>query len=85
MSALSATLTIVRGSFRVAAELRLEPGITVIVGPSGAGKSTLLLALLGAATPAVGRIELGDRVLFDAAAGVDVPVRARRRVRAQER
>lgn len=78
MSTLSASITVARGSFQVEAELRAEPGITVIVGESGAGKSTLLLALLGAHTPARGRIDLGGRVLFDTASGVDVPIRERR-------
>ena len=75
---LSASLVVERGAFRVECELRAEPGITVIVGESGAGKSTLLLALLGAHSPARGRIELGDRVLFDERLGLDLSVRARR-------
>lgn len=78
MSVLSASLTVVRGTFHVDAELLVVPGITVIVGKSGAGKSTLLSALLGAAKPLAGRIDLGSRTLFDAAAGIDLPVPARR-------
>jgi molybdate transport system ATP-binding protein len=58
--------------------MRAEPGITVVFGPSGAGKTTLLNAILGAVRPRGGRIVLGDRVLFDAARGTDLPVRARR-------
>jgi len=51
---------------------------TVIHGPSGAGKSLLLQAIAGLVRPERGRIVLGERLLFDAAAGVDVPARTRR-------
>ena len=77
MSALWARLIVPRGAFRLDVELRADAGITVVVGASGSGKSTLLLALLGGLTPAAGRIEIDDRVLFDAARGIDAPVRAR--------
>ena len=84
MSALAAVLTDSHPArpgnppFVLEADLRVEPGITVLFGPSGAGKSTLLAALIGARRPATGRVVLGDRVLFDAASGVNVPVRQRR-------
>jgi len=70
----------VRGTpgFPLEVTMRAEPGITVVFGPSGAGKSTLLRAILGATRPSEGRIALGDRVLFDAKAGIHVPIRERR-------
>lgn len=52
--------------------------LTAIVGPSGAGKSTLIRLVAGLETPDWGRIELGGRVLFDKAAGTDMPTRKRR-------
>jgi len=63
--------------FRLAASLRTPPGITVIFGPSGAGKSSLLLAVLGGLRPTRGRIEVGGRILFDAAGGVELAIRRR--------
>ena len=50
---------------------------TVLWGPSGAGKSTLLGAIAGLITPAVGRIRLGNEVLFSAPEGIDRPPHAR--------
>jgi molybdate transport system ATP-binding protein len=49
-----------------------------VFGPSGAGKSTLLNAITGLVRPDAGRIVVGGRVLFDAAAGVWVPPQRRR-------
>jgi ABC-type sulfate/molybdate transport systems ATPase subunit len=51
---------------------------TVIWGPSGAGKSTLLAAIAGLLTPRSGTIQLGSRVFFSKAAGIDMlPYRRR--------
>lgn len=77
MSAASARLEVrVRrrlGAFRLDAALESPSGgVTALFGPSGAGKSQLLAAIAGAARPDEGRIALGDRVLYDSAAGVDV-------------
>jgi molybdate transport system ATP-binding protein len=51
---------------------------TVLWGPSGAGKSTLLTAIAGLLVPRSGTIELGARVFFSGAAGIDVPPHERR-------
>jgi molybdate transport system ATP-binding protein len=53
-------------------------GVAVLFGPSGAGKTLTLACLAGLLRPDAGRIVVGDRVLFDAAAGIDVPPQARR-------
>ena len=49
----------------------------VLFGPSGSGKTLTLRALAGLMTPEAGRMELDERVLFDAAHGVNVPARER--------
>lgn len=60
------------------ATFAFDDGITAIFGPSGAGKTTLLHILAGLKAPEEGRIEAGERVLFDAAQGVNVPPERRR-------
>ncbi|MBM3554586.1 MAG: ABC transporter ATP-binding protein [Alphaproteobacteria bacterium] len=55
-----------------------EGGILCLLGPSGCGKTTVLRSIAGLETPDGGRIRLGDRAVFDAAAGgVLVPAEAR--------
>ncbi|HYE91264.1 MAG TPA: ATP-binding cassette domain-containing protein [Terriglobales bacterium] len=53
-------------------------GVAVLFGPSGAGKSLTLACLAGLVRPDAGRIVLDDRVLFDGAAGVNLPPQRRR-------
>lgn len=48
-----------------------------LFGPSGSGKTSCLLAIAGLRRPDRGRIAIAGRVLFDAAAGIDVPAAAR--------
>ena len=57
-----------------ALELTLSVGreTYALVGPSGAGKTTVLRAVAGLARSAEGHVKLGERVLFDSAAGIDV-------------
>ncbi|MGB6242539.1 MAG: ATP-binding cassette domain-containing protein [Castellaniella sp.] len=49
-----------------------------LFGPSGSGKSLTMQAIAGLLRPDAGRIVVDGRVLFDHAAGIDVPPRARR-------
>jgi molybdate transport system ATP-binding protein len=77
LTALSARVALSRG-FALDAEIRAEPGITVLFGPSGAGKTTFLHAILGATRPARGRVAVGERVVFDAEAAIDLPIHERR-------
>jgi molybdate transport system ATP-binding protein len=53
-------------------------GVAVLFGPSGAGKTLTLQCLAGLIRPDAGRIVVDDRVLFDSAAGVDLPPQHRR-------
>jgi molybdate transport system ATP-binding protein len=67
------------GDFRLDAAFEgAGDGLTVLYGPSGAGKSSVLAAVAGALRPDAGRIAMGDDVLYDSAAGVDVPMERRR-------
>jgi molybdate transport system ATP-binding protein len=74
---LRATLRAQVGALHIDVTLRTESGSLVIVGPNGAGKSTLLSLLLGTRPLSAGRITIGETVLFDSDAGVDVPLEAR--------
>lgn len=65
------------GNLELHVELDASAGALVLVGPNGAGKTSSLLMLLGVLRPTGGRIELSGRVLFDAAARVNVPVEQR--------
>jgi len=65
-------------AFTLDVTLDAPPGITILFGASGSGKSTLLRAVAGLIAPESGRMTVGPRVLFDADAGISVPVEARR-------
>ena len=59
-------------SFPDQAEVRLEPGVAVVVGPNGSGKSNIADALVwasGSLAPSELRAEKPDDVLFAGAAG----------------
>jgi molybdate transport system ATP-binding protein len=66
------------GTFRLDAAFAAPTGITALFGPSGAGKTLTLRCLAGLERVESGRIVLGERVLLDATAGIDVPARHRR-------
>jgi molybdate transport system ATP-binding protein len=53
-------------------------GVAMLFGPSGAGKTLTLQCLAGLIRPDAGRIVVDGRVLFDSAAGVDLPPQHRR-------
>ena len=70
--------TLRQGPFRLELHEQLEGGITALYGPSGSGKTTTLDAIAGIRRPSSGRIGVGDRVLFDAGRGIDLPPHTRR-------
>jgi molybdate transport system ATP-binding protein len=65
-------------NFVLTVEFAALPGFTILFGASGAGKTVLLDCISGLATPDVGRISIGDRVLFDSAKKIDLPPARRR-------
>lgn len=65
------------GAFRLDVAFRAPAGLTALFGRSGSGKSSVVNAVAGLLLPDAGRIALPGRVLFDRAAGVDVPVHRR--------
>ena len=67
-----------RGDATVGACFVAGDGLTVLVGPSGVGKTSLLDMIAGLLRPAHGHVRVGGRVLFDAAAGIDLPPERRR-------
>jgi molybdate transport system ATP-binding protein len=69
--------TLQQGSFLLELHEQLNGGIIALFGPSGSGKTTTLDAIAGLRRPRVGRIAVGDHVLFDRSHGVDLPPHGR--------
>ena len=66
------------GQFSIAARFQTEAGVTALFGPSGAGKTSVVNMIAGLVEPDRGRIVIGDVVLFDSEARVNVPAHRRR-------
>ncbi len=69
------TLGAVRLDFDFACE---TDGIVAVFGRSGAGKTSLVNMLAGLVRPDQGRIAVNGHVLFESAAGIDLPPERRR-------
>jgi molybdate transport system ATP-binding protein len=67
-----------RGQFRRHVTIHDDARVLALVGPSGAGKTSVLNAIAGLVRPQRGRIAVGERVLYDSAARIDVPAHRRR-------
>ena len=67
-----------RGGFRRHVRIVEQARVVALAGPSGAGKTSVLHAIAGLVRPESGRIEIDGRVLYDSAAGIDVPTHRRR-------
>jgi molybdate transport system ATP-binding protein len=65
------------GALTIDLALSAAAGPTVIVGPNGAGKTSLLMMILGALSPAGGRVAVDGVVVFDRDRGLDLPVEQR--------
>ena len=57
--------------------LQITAGFTILFGPSGAGKSTLLDCIAGLIRPDAGKIQMNERLLFDSATGINLPIHER--------
>jgi molybdate transport system ATP-binding protein len=65
------------GDFRLDLALNAPPGFTILFGASGAGKTTLLDCVAGLLRPNDGRIQIGQRVLYDAGSHLEVQLAKR--------
>src|SRR5262245_11465285 len=66
------------GTFAMDAAFSTGSGITALFGRSGAGKTTVLSLIAGLSKAHAGRIAVDERVLYDSAAGIDLPAHRRR-------
>lgn len=69
------------GSFYGVDDLSLDikdNAFVTLLGPSGCGKTTILRMIAGLETPTEGKIMIGDQVVFDSDAGINVPPNKRR-------
>jgi molybdate transport system ATP-binding protein len=64
--------------FTLDVEWSAGDGVAVLFGPSGSGKTLTLQCLAGLVRPDAGRIAVDGQVLWDRAAGIDVPPQRRR-------
>ncbi len=70
-------VAVMRGTTPIAACFTTPPGLTALFGHSGAGKTTVLNMIAGLLRPDRGRIAVAGEVLFDSAAGINLPPEAR--------
>lgn len=66
-------IAITRGDLRLATAFQASAGLTALFGASGAGKTSILNAVAGLLRPTKGRIAVAGEVLFDSAAGINLP------------
>jgi molybdate transport system ATP-binding protein len=64
--------------FTLEIDATLDRPIVGIFGPSGAGKTSLLDLIAGLRRPIAGKVQLDNKVLFDAAVPLHLPPRLRR-------
>ncbi|MES1926261.1 molybdenum ABC transporter ATP-binding protein [Salinisphaera sp. T31B1] len=75
---ISLNVTHQQGDFMLRCRFASDARITGLFGPSGAGKSTLLRIIAGLIEPGEGRVDIGDRCVFDQSRGIRVAAHRRR-------
>jgi ABC-type sulfate/molybdate transport systems ATPase subunit len=65
-------------TFVLSVNFTVANGIVVLTGASGSGKTTTLRSIAGIITPDAGRIEMDERIYFDATEGINLSVQQRR-------
>ncbi|MXW23840.1 MAG: ABC transporter ATP-binding protein [Chloroflexi bacterium] len=75
---LHAAFTARVGDFRLDVDFEARNELVVLYGRSGSGKSLTLRAIAGLVQPDSGRIEIGDRTVFDASSRIELPPQERR-------
>ncbi len=55
-----------------------DNAFVTLLGPSGCGKTTTLRMIAGLETPTSGRIQIGDKVVFDSEQGINIPANKRK-------
>ncbi|OKL43907.1 molybdenum ABC transporter ATP-binding protein [Pseudovibrio exalbescens] len=66
------------GNFASSVAFESAGDVTAVFGPSGCGKTTLIRMICGLHTPERGQIRVGDTLLYDQRAGLNVPAHKRR-------
>ena len=66
------------GAFQLEAAFETAAPVVALFGRSGSGKTSLVNCLAGITRPDRGHIEIDGHVLFDGAAGIDLPPEQRR-------
>jgi molybdate transport system ATP-binding protein len=77
MSLLLKNVCLPLAEFTLEVDAELHQQVTAIFGPSGAGKTSLLDMIAGLRRPQSAFIQLGDRVLTDTSAEIELAVRRR--------
>jgi molybdate transport system ATP-binding protein len=65
-------------SLTIDVNVKTAGGVTVLFGASGAGKTSILRAIAGIIAPDEGRITLGEKIYFDSASGISLPMQQRK-------
>ncbi len=66
------------GNTLIDVDFQTNSNLTALFGKSGSGKSSIINMIAGLVKPTQGRIVFNNRIMFDSALGLNVPVHQRR-------